>query len=61
LRFELAQIYYNINIKITKLFSSFIIFYTPIYYIIDIKFTYKILHKNLLLRLHIPYAICDIL
>jgi hypothetical protein len=46
LRFELAQICYYINIKITRSSSSFLIFYTPIYYIIDINFAYKTPHGN---------------
>jgi hypothetical protein len=55
LRFELAQMYYYINIEITRSFSSFLIFYTPIYYIIDIKSAYKTSHENP----HTAYAVCD--
>jgi hypothetical protein len=50
LRFELAQMCYYINIEITRSFSSFLIFYTPIYYIIDIKAAYKTPHKNPYMR-----------
>jgi hypothetical protein len=50
LRFEPVQICYYINTEITRSFSSFLIFYTPIYYIIDIKFAYKTSHENLHMR-----------
>jgi hypothetical protein len=52
LRFELAQMCYYINIEITRSSSFFLIFYTPIYYIINIKSTYKIPHENPHMRPH---------
>jgi hypothetical protein len=51
--------YYYINIKITRSSFSFLIFYTPIYYIIDIKFIYKTPHENPYMRQHTTYAVCD--
>jgi hypothetical protein len=50
---------YYINIEITKSFSSFLIFYTPIYSIIDIKSAYKTSHENPHMRPHTAYAVCD--
>jgi hypothetical protein len=47
---------YYINIKITKSSSSFLIFYTPIYYIIDIKSAYKTLYENPHMWPHMRYA-----
>jgi hypothetical protein len=50
---------YYINIEITRSFSSFLIFYSHIYYIIDIKSAYKISHENPYMRLHTAYTVCD--
>jgi hypothetical protein len=59
LRFELAQMCYYINIEIIKSSSSFLLFYTPIYYIIDIKFAHKTPYENPHMRPHTAYAVCD--
>jgi hypothetical protein len=70
LRFKLVQMYNYINTEITRSSSSFLIFYTPIYYIINIKFTYKTPHKNpymryaMIIRMYIEIHIlnqCNIL
>jgi hypothetical protein len=53
LRFELAQMRYYINTEITRLSFSFLIFDTPIHYIIDIKSIHKTPHKNLYIPPHI--------
>jgi hypothetical protein len=52
LRFKLAQMCYYENTEITRPFSSFLIFYNPIHYIIDIKSTHKTLNEN-------PHMHCD--
>jgi hypothetical protein len=65
LRFEFVQMCYYINIEITRSSSSFLIFYTPIYYIIDIKSTYKTPHENphmrypMTIRTHIEIRILN--
>jgi hypothetical protein len=50
---------YYINIEITRSSSAFLIFYTPIYYIIDIKSAYKTPHENPYMRPHTAYAVYD--
>jgi hypothetical protein len=50
LTFELTQMCYYINIEITKSSPYFLIFYTLIYYIINIKSAYKTLHENPYIR-----------
>jgi hypothetical protein len=46
LRFKLAQMCYYKNTEITRPSSSFLIFYTHIHYIMDIKSAHKTPHEN---------------
>jgi hypothetical protein len=65
LRFKFAQICYYINTEITRSSSSFLIFFTLICYIIDMKSTYNTLNENLhmryviIIRMHIEICILN--